>query len=381
MNAPALIRTFSCLCALLLVLASQAAGAIPEKLRVLSMDLGLAEITTAEASNQITQQVRQMLERADPDLICLQGVRDWETSQRVAELRPGFRVLICSGFAATADGSPGTPQVAILGRNRARLSWVEELSGGQAFAYALVEAGQRKLGVFSIQSPEPRPAGIPAVAERVLAEVSKLQGFQQNRPEAILVVGTGLASHPGFAEAAFQTATLSTPAGTELHGSAFWVWQAGLLSLPRAVPIRGLPAPVLVADVDAANAFASKFAYQKTLLFPGETAPPGASTPATGIASSPARQWLWPVVVLLVGVLLGVLIFGGRRGSAAVQVLPPGGNPGAVLPPTGLGMPRSGDTCSPGSKPPSSSGSSRNASNSWKTRRMPPGAPASSRRS
>ena len=138
---------------------------------------------------------------------------------------------------------------------------------------------------------------------------------------------------PGFAEAAFQTATLSTPAGTELHGSAFWVWQAGLLSLPRAVPIRGLPAPVLVADVDAANAFATKFAYQKTLLFPGETAPPGASTPATGIASSPARQWLWPVVVLLVGVLLGVLIFGRRRGAAAVQVLPPGGNPGAVLPP------------------------------------------------
>src|SRR5690606_17836232 len=154
------------------------------------------------------------------------------------------------------------------------LAWVEELHASQAFAYALLKVGDRKLGVFSVESPGPITIGDTAAGTSVLEEVHKLEGFQQNRPEAIVVAGTGLAEHAAFAEAGFQPATLHAPAGLELYGSAFWVQKAGLLSLPRAVAVPGLVAPALVADVDAANAFSSKFAYQSTLLFPGETAPP-----------------------------------------------------------------------------------------------------------
>ena len=118
MNGRKVIHTLYLLACMALAVSSRAA-VIPEKFRILSMDLNEARIAMEGATDEVTQGVQQMLNRADPDIICLQGVRDWETSERVAEMRPGFRVLICSGFATAEEGGSGTAQVAIQS-----LTWV-----------------------------------------------------------------------------------------------------------------------------------------------------------------------------------------------------------------------------------------------------------------
>ena len=328
MNNSRLSRLFLLVACLLMSLAPGFAqgGAMPEKLRVFSVDLGNTPIVTAGSGNEATHALKQWLDKADPDVICLQGVLDWETSARIAELRPGFRVLICSSFTAE-EGMQGTPQVAILAKDRAILSWVEELSGGQGFAFALVQAGSRKLGIFSVQSLAKAPQNITPAVANILSEVRKLQQFPQNRPDAFLVVGPGLANYPSLPEAGFQTATLNAPAKLALNDSAFWAHQAGFLSLPRAVSVAGLRAPALVADFDTVNAFSSKFAYQNTLVFPGENparVAPVAAAPAGTLNS--ARAWLWPIGILLAGVLLGVILFSGKKKAGQSLALIPGPN-------------------------------------------------------
>lgn len=307
------------------------AAAMPEKLRVLSVDLGNVAIVTEGSGSEATHGLKQWLDKADPDVICLQGVRDWETSARVAELRPGFRVLICSGFTVP-DAGAMTPQVAILAKDRAILSWVEELSDGQAFAFALVQAGSRKLGIFSVQSSPALPGNGTPATPRVLAEVRKLQQFPQNRPDAMLVMGTWLANHTSFIEAGFQTATLNAPAKLQLQDSAFWAWQAGFLSVPRAVAVAGLKAPAIVADFDAVNAFSSKFAYQNTLTFAGESPARLAPAAVAPSAANSAQEWLWPIAILFAGVLLGVIFFSGKKKPGSSLELVPAGSSGQATP-------------------------------------------------
>src|SRR6059058_2724484 len=127
------------------------AAKLPEKLRFLSCDLASIAIQAPGASaNDASTELKRLLDKADPDIVFLQHVTDWETCERIAKLRPGLRVLTCSAFSAQPGAT--SAQVAILARDKAILSWVDETSSGDGFAFALIQSGPRKLGVFSIQS-------------------------------------------------------------------------------------------------------------------------------------------------------------------------------------------------------------------------------------
>src|ERR1041384_6554945 len=113
------------------ILQGQSAG-LPDKLRVLSVDLQNARIETpGTPGSELSQELRRLLEMADVDVVCLQGAVDWENCERVCKLKPGLQVLTCSAF-------PATPQVAILARDRAVLAWVEEAAEGNGFALAIL---------------------------------------------------------------------------------------------------------------------------------------------------------------------------------------------------------------------------------------------------
>ena len=143
---------------------------LPEKLRVLSVNLENALIQDPGVpGGEIAQELRTLLEKADPDVICLQGVLDWETGERICKLKPGFQVVTCSGFQSKTEGG-SAPQIAILARDRAAISWVEEVSDASGFAFALFQAGPRKLGIFSLQVTQPVTGPSTPVTERVLAE-------------------------------------------------------------------------------------------------------------------------------------------------------------------------------------------------------------------
>src|SRR5687768_7610048 len=92
-------------------------AALSEKLRVLSCDVPAAPTYDRAA-------FKGLLDKADPDILFVQGVADWDAADQIAKLRPGLRVLTCSAFAGSAG------QVAILARDKALLSWVEPVSTG-----------------------------------------------------------------------------------------------------------------------------------------------------------------------------------------------------------------------------------------------------------
>ena len=76
------------------------------------------------------------------------------------------------------------------------------------------------------------------------------------------------------------------------------------MSRPRAIAIVGLARPALVSDVDTANAFATKFAYQHALLFPGES--PAPIQAVLQVAPTPQKQF--PIAFVVAGILGTVLL-------------------------------------------------------------------------
>jgi hypothetical protein len=250
------------------------AAQLADKVRVLSCDLASIAIETPAASAEL----KLLLEKANPDIVFLQHVADWETCDRICKLRPGLRVVTCSAFATEPSS-----QVAILARDKAALAWTDETSTGNGFAYAVLQAGSRKLGVFSIQNHD----NSAAMTGRILAEITKLQQFANNRPESFVVAGAAL-EKAALTEATFETVASDAKSNLKKPSAEFWAANAGFIARPRSIAIAGVPASVLVTDIDTANTFSSKVAYQNALLFPGETpAPvqavlqPSATTPKT----------------------------------------------------------------------------------------------------
>lgn len=303
--------------ALLAAFQAQAA-ALPEKLRVLSIDVENSLIEKPGVpGGEVTQNIRTLLENADPDVVCLQGVVDWETAERICNLKPGFRLITCSAFQAREENSPA-PQVAIIARDRAAISWVEEISDRSGFAYALFQAGSRKLGVFSLQTVKPAVAPSSQITDRVLSEVKRLQKFTQNRPDSFLVAGSPLLKTSPIVDAGLQSIPAEAP-GAYPTGpiiSEFWVAKAGFIARPRAVAIKGLKSPAIISDFDSGSSFSSKFAYQTPLLFAGETP---ASLQAIVTPPARTRSLLWPLSIG-VGLALVLLLVALRRPAPAQQV-------------------------------------------------------------
>jgi hypothetical protein len=312
------------------VLALETRAALPEKLRVLTVDLENARVETPGApGSELSQELRKLLETADVDVLCLQGVADWETCERICKFKPGLRVLTCSAFAAK-PGSANAAQVAILARERAILAWVDETADGNSFAMALLQAGSRKLAVFSVQSAKTAPAGSAGATARVLEEVKKLQRFPQNRPDAVLLAGAALQKTSAFSDAGFQ----SMDAEPKLaKAPEFWIANAGFLTRPRNIKVASLGGLVGVSDFDTASSFASKFAYHTPLLFAGETLaslqPAAPSQPKQPETRS--MVWLFSGAVVLL--IVGAVFSRQRRRASSLQLVPLNGAGGTMARP------------------------------------------------
>lgn len=286
-----LVRLFAALSVCLVAAKSHAAFA--EKLRVLS-----CEFVSGDKYDH--SDFKNLINRADPDVVLIQGVAGWDACEAICKLRPGLRVLTCSAF-------PNASQVAILARDKAVLSWIGEVNGN-GFAVAILQTGGRKTAVLSAQTQD---------TDRVLAEIKKLEQFANNRPESFLIA-SGSISKEALTRAGFETvpvdATSKTPA------SQLWASNVGFLSRPRGVDVSILARPAVIADMDTANAFATKFAYQNALLFPGEAPAPIQAVLHT---SAPAPQNRFPIgAVIAFGALLivGFLLLLMRRKTSMALV-------------------------------------------------------------
>jgi hypothetical protein len=290
MTSHSLIRFFIALA--LVVSAANSRAAFSEKLRVLS-----CEFVSADKYDHAD--FKTLLNKADPDVVLIQGVADWEACERICQLRPGLRVLTCSAF-------PNASQVAILARDKAVLSWITEVNGN-GFAVAILQPGGRTTAVISAQTPD---------TERVLVEVKKLEQFANNRPESFLIA-SGALSKAALTQAGFET--VPADAASKTPASQLWASNVGFLSRPRGIDVSILARPAVIADVDTANAFATKFAYQNALLFPGETPAPIQAV----LQTSAAPEKRFPIGIVLASgavFVIGILLLLMRRKSTMALV-------------------------------------------------------------
>lgn len=173
-------------------------------------------------------QVAETLKPLNTDIILLQGVQDWKTCGAIAEaLKPAsYAVVICSTFRDPATQKPGPDQVAILSRLKPYFSWSETaqpdnespLPGG--YAFAVLQAGDRRVGVFSVQCADrstegkaSNPAGAgSALAHQILAQLATVTNWVANRPQAF-AVGGSFNTRPGAANAQDAASNLLMEAG------------------------------------------------------------------------------------------------------------------------------------------------------------------------
>jgi endonuclease/exonuclease/phosphatase family metal-dependent hydrolase len=145
---------------LLLVLAT---GARSESIRVATWNLqwfpsGSTKPVSAEQEDANVRHAASVIGIANPDVLLLQEIRDWETCQRlVAALAPAkYEVLICSAFRDEFSGGMGRQQVAILAKQSAQAAWSESwkttgpIDPPRGFAFSVLRFGTAEVGFYSI---------------------------------------------------------------------------------------------------------------------------------------------------------------------------------------------------------------------------------------
>jgi len=139
------------------------------------------------------QTAAQTLQKLQPDVILLQGVKDWKMCSEFAQaLKPSeYSVAVCSTFPPAQETGPEALQVAIIARQRAYFSWSEpwhspegiRLLGG--YVFAVIQAGERRIGLFSTEIGEPQ---MPALtAQQILDQIEVVKHWESNQPQTCLI--------------------------------------------------------------------------------------------------------------------------------------------------------------------------------------------------
>lgn len=185
---------------LLALLAARSNAIFADTIRVVSWDLqpkatvtGSTNSAAASSDPELIQAAAQTLNNLQPDVLLLQGVRDWQMCNDLAQaLKPAdYTVAICSSFRRTMGADPAAQEVAILVRHKAYFSWSEswhspeglKVPGG--YAFAALEVGERRVGVFSTQVGEPQ---MPALtAQQILDQIDSVKHWQTNQAQTYII--------------------------------------------------------------------------------------------------------------------------------------------------------------------------------------------------
>jgi hypothetical protein len=167
-----------------------------ETIRVTSWNLQLKPGATAETQAQLKKEAAETLKKLQPDVILLQGVRDWAMCEDLAqELRPAdYRVAVCSSLHSVVTAETNALQVAILTKARTYFTLAEawhfqgeiKLPGG--YTFAAFQNGDYRFGVFSLQMGGQQ---MPALTARQLVdELEVVRKWEANQVNVFLIAGT-----------------------------------------------------------------------------------------------------------------------------------------------------------------------------------------------
>ncbi len=189
-----------------------------ETLRVTSWNL---EATGMAGTNGVTPALAEAVRQLNPDVILLQGVRDWQSCRQLAgRLKPAtYSVLVCSSFAGPPGGEAGPNQVAILARQKAYSTWSEPWAAADGgFGFAALQKGDRRLGFFTVQLGG---TNVEAAVDQIQRQLRSVRAWQVNQVQTFALGACfGAGGRPGLAarlsgllgDLGFENALLDTPA-------------------------------------------------------------------------------------------------------------------------------------------------------------------------
>ena len=167
-------------------------------LRVTVWDLeSTAWITGGTNSQEVSPgqgATTQNLLNSNPDVILLQNVPDWESCVKMAALlQPGnFQVVTCSAFRDKATQILKKGQTAILARQPAVTTGMEQWTSSTGFTFAVFEKSGERVGVYSVQSAaNPRLDGwTPSSQQKNLFQsVQALEAGVSNQLKTFIIGG------------------------------------------------------------------------------------------------------------------------------------------------------------------------------------------------
>jgi hypothetical protein len=320
-------------------------------------DAGTQVSPSATNQNHL-QEAAATLKELDPDVLLLQGVRDWQMCSRLIQaLKPAnYNVLVCSAFGAPRPGSLSEPQVAILAKQKAYFSWSESWRAPETpaspggFAFAALQVGNQRFGFFSVELGSPSAARASARAaciRQVLDQVNSVTNWVANRVQAFVIgstLGPGLpasATSPdpalrllddaGFADAFLDTPAAQRitqpPAGRQPGVTADYIFTAppGLAVAPRVLSVSGCEHYPVTCEVelDPARIAAAQKARAELALPAAPQPRVETPKPASAANSNPraivaphasgVSPWVWLAIAFGIPVLVVSVWLVARR--------------------------------------------------------------------
>jgi len=167
-----------------------------QTIRVTSWNLQSKAGQSIESLAQLQKEAVETLKKLQPDVILLQGVRDWEMCSELAGgLRPAeYNVAICSALHTPLNLESNTPQVAILTKERAYFTLTEpwrfqgesKLPGG--YTFAAFQNREQRVGVFNLQMGAQQMLAL--TARQLVDELKVIRRWEANRVDVFIIAGT-----------------------------------------------------------------------------------------------------------------------------------------------------------------------------------------------
>ncbi len=223
-----------------------------QTIRVTTWNVAGPVSTQAGASNDVAVAAKTLKE-LNPDLVLLQGVRDWQMCTRLAQaLKPAtYHVAVCSAFpAARTNNAP--QELAILAKQKAYFSWSEpwrvadQASVRGGYVFAAVQFGAHRLGCFSLLVPELLPDSF--TPQQLLDQAELVRRWEANRVGSFLIGGTD--GKPAAGATAVEARVLG-PLGQEGFGDVLGPLPQAQRITFRPVAGNGSTADWLLVDASA----------------------------------------------------------------------------------------------------------------------------------
>lgn len=159
------------------------------------------QVQSATTDQLSLNQAAATLTQLNPDIILLDGVRDWQSCNGLVQaLKPAaYQVALCTAFRDPATGVSAPRQLAILSKQKPYFFWSEpwrkqaaRAEGG--FAFAALQTREQRLGFYLFSARDEAPAqGVPG---QLIDHVREVKEWEANRVQTF-IIGGSFSAAPG----------------------------------------------------------------------------------------------------------------------------------------------------------------------------------------